>query len=377
MIYLDNNATTPLDEEVKSAIRRALDIFGNPSSSHIPGREAHDLIEQSRMSVAGLIGAEPDEILFTSGGTESNNLAIIGHVLTHGRGHIISSAIEHPSVGNPLRKLESLGYEVTYIKPGGNGIIEPEEIKRNLRQDTVLVTVMHANNETGTIQPIEEISSFLNERGITFHTDAAQSVGKIDVDVRNLGTDLLTIVPHKFYGPKGTGALYVRGSTVLNPVLYGAGQEHGLRPGTENIIGIAGLGRACERASQEFSTTEEHNTPRLAEILFRMLSESIPDIRLNGHNSPRLPNTLNISIKGIKGCELVESLKNSVAISSGSACHSGTSTPSKVLLSMGIRPEEALSSVRVSTGRFNTGEEIGKASGLIAEAVGKLRPGIT
>ncbi len=372
MIYLDNNATTPLAEEVKQAITDSLALYGNPSSTHKLGQAAKNLIETSRQQIARMLGAKEDEIIFTSGGTEANNLAIFGTVLNHSKGHIISAQIEHPSVKAPLRELERRGYRVTYIRPDSHGIIDPNDVKKAITSRTILITIMHANNETGTIQPIKEISEIARQKGITFHTDAAQSIGKIPVNVDDLGVDLLTVVSHKFYGPKGVGALYIRKGTKISPILFGASHERGLRPGTENTHLIAGLGRASELTISELPI-RQHKLSYLTNLLLQYLKESIDEISLNGHPEKRLPNTLNLSISGIKAHELVETLKEDVAISAGSACHAGKVHASEVLLSMGIDKKAALAAVRISTGRENTEDEIKKAAQLIAEAVKRLR----
>jgi cysteine desulfurase len=371
MIYLDNNATTPIDPEVKDAIIEGLESFGNPSSVHIFGRKARELIESSRVKVAELINASDEEVFFTSGGTESNNMAIIGYSLNFKKGHIISTLIEHPSVLQPLSYLQELGYSITLLKPDSEGIIDPEDVKRALRPDTILVTIMHANNETGAIQPIEEIGEILKEHDAVFHTDAAQSIGKIDVDVNAMGVDLLTVVSHKFYGPKGIGALFVRKGIRLRRILHGAGHERGLRPGTENTPLIAGLGKAAEIAKRDHSERKSH-LKDITKALLDELQELIPGTRLNGSHRKRLPNTLNLRFSGIEAHRLVESLSGHVAISAGSACHEGKYTPSDVLISMGLSTEDALSSVRISTGKDNTMEEMKEAARLISEAIKNL-----
>ncbi|NOZ24616.1 MAG: cysteine desulfurase [Nitrospirae bacterium] len=372
MIYLDHNATTPVDEEVRDAVCDALKIYGNPSSSHAAGREAHRLVEDARAALADLIGAAPEEIVFTSGGTESNNLAIMGYARYRRKGHIVSSRIEHPSVINPLRHLEKEGFDITLVGTDRNGVVSPEEILEALRADTVLVTIMHSNNETGVIQPVGEIAEILKERGIVFHTDMAQSAGKRPVDVRELGCDMATIVSHKFYGPKGIGALYLRKGVSLQPVMHGAGHERGLRPGTENIPAIAGFGRAAEIAVRDMHLRVEH-AERVTGMLYSRLLSLIPDIRLNGEKADRLPNTLNVSIRGITGSDLVNHLKDEVAISAGSACHSGTCKPSDVLLTMGLSTADAVSAVRISTGKDTSEDDVSRASELIAEAVAACR----
>jgi cysteine desulfurase len=373
MIYLDYNGTTPVDPEVYDAVFSSLRRdFGNPSSSHLCGRKAREAVEHSRESVADLIGCGPGEIFFTSGGTESNNLAVLGTAMARGKGHIITSSIEHPSVMNPCRHLESLGFRVTYADVDSNGMVSPAAVKGSIRDDTFLITIMHSNNETGVIQPIEEIGAAAKEKGITFHVDAAQSVGKIPLGSAVSFVDLLTVVSHKFYGPKGTGALFVRRGTALKPILFGAGHEQGLRPGTENVAGIVGLGKACQIAMRDIKLRVSHTT-RLREMLLGGLKAAIPDIGLNGHETKRLPNTLNLRIPGIASSDLVEMIRDDLAISTGSACHAGKLTPSTVLKQMGLSDEEALSSVRLSTGKDNTEEEIREAAGIIAAAVAKLR----
>jgi cysteine desulfurase len=374
MIYLDHNATTPLDERVKKSMSDALAIFGNPSSSHAFGLAAREVIENARFQTARLIGCRPDEIIFTSGGTEANNLAIIGTAYKRGKGHIIVSSVEHPSVMNPVRWLAKRGFDVTLIPVDSGCIIDSDDVKRALKHDTILITVMHSNNETGSLQPITEVGKIAKEYGIAFHTDAAQSIGKMPVYADNLLTDMITIVPHKFYGPKGVGALYIKGlggdaRHAPHPVLLGAGHERGIRPGTENTVGIAGFGAACEAAAGEVNWRAEH-AAKLRDLLFDMLKDKV-DISLNGHKSLRLPNTLNISIKGVNGHDIVEGLKDSVAFSAGSACHSGVCTPSAVLKMMGLSDEKARSSVRLSVGKDNTTEEIEAAAEMIFDYVKK------
>ncbi len=371
MIYLDHNASTPPDDRVKKAIARALDLYGNPSSTHRPGREAREEIEKARVRLAGLLNAEPDEIIFTSGGTESNNLALIGYLQRFRKGHVISTAIEHPSVINPLLLARELGFELTLLQPAPSGAIDPDDLKAALRNDTVLVSVMHANNETGIIQPIEEIGKILRERDIVFHVDAAQSIGKIPVDVERMGVDLLTVAGHKFYGPKGAGALFKRKGLAISPLLRGASHERGLRPGTECTPLIAGLGEAARIISLESARIFTHlNT--LTVRLHELLDSLIEKISLNGTGS-RIPNTLSLSIRGVGGRSLVEALSEEVALSAGSACHEGITRPSGVLTAMGIDVQDALSSVRLSTGKDNTLEEMERAANLISRVVKGLR----
>lgn len=372
MIYLDNNASTPVDPEVAEEMYSSLRFYGNPSSSHRTGRSARAIIDKARGLVAGTINASEEEILFTSGGTESNNLAIIGTALSRGKGHIITSVIEHPSVLSPCRFLEEKGFSVTYVGVNRYGTVNIEDIKKSIRNDTILITIMHANNETGIIQPIEEIGIIAREKGIAFHTDAAQTVGKIPVDTKRLNVDMLTIVSHKFYGPKGVGALYVRKGRMIHPILFGAGHERGLRPGTENLPGIAGMGKACELTSR-YIKDRVLQAKKLSEILYNELKRHLPCVSINGDPNLRLPNTLNICLGDIQSTELVDVLQDSVALSTSSACHAGVKRPSAVLLAMGLSEKEALSSVRLSLGKDNTEEEIIEAASLIAKAVQDLR----
>lgn len=372
VIYLDNNATTPLASVVADAIARCLkDNFGNPSSGHVFGIKAKKAIEKARGHVAGLIGAEPDEIVFTSGGTESNNLAIFGTLSKYKSGHIISSCIEHPSVSNPLKQLESMGFRVTYLRVDKYGFVNPDDVAKSITKNTRLITVMHSNNETGTIQPIAEIGRIANDRGIPFHCDAAQSVGKVPVNVIKLNTDLLTIVSHKFYGPKGVGALYKKDGIELSPIIYGASHEKGLRPGTENVAGIIGLGKTSELAKRELTKRVRHMKD-LTKLLLNELRRQIPGIKLNGHPSKRLPNTLNLSFPNISGSLLLAMLKKEIAASTGSACHEGSDVPSPVLKAMGASDKDALSAVRLSLGRDNREGEIKRAAKAIVDACRKM-----
>jgi cysteine desulfurase len=373
MIYLDNNASTPVDPEVSDAIFSALRReYGNPSSVHDVGRKAHQLLESCRKSVADLLGCSPDEIIFTSGGTESNNLAILGTASQHGKGHLITSAVEHPSVLEVCRHLEKNGFSVTYVGTDRKGVVDLERLKDSIREDTVLISVMHANNETGVIQPVEEIGKIAEKHGIAFHSDAAQTIGKIPFTLPDSGIDMLTVAAHKLYGPKGVGALYMRKGLTLRPLLFGAGHEKGLRPGTENVPGIAGLAKACLLSSRDIRLRVSHTT-HLSNLLFSALKNALHDIRLNGHSTQRLPNTMNILIPGVLSYELVGNLKDNVALSSGSACHAGLHTPSSVLRNMGLSEADALSSLRISVGKDNTDEEMETAASLIIETVREIR----
>jgi cysteine desulfurase len=369
VIYLDNNASTPVDPEVADAMLSAVrSNYGNPSSIHAMGIRARTSVEEARSQVAELIGVSPEEILFTSGGTESNNLAVMGLALNRGQGHIITSLIEHPSVLNPCRYLESKGFALTCVGIDGHGRVRVDEVKEALRTNTILITIMHANNETGVIQPIEEIGILARKRGIIFHTDAAQTVGKIPVHAGKLSVDMVTIASHKFYGPKGIGALYLRKGLSLHPILWGAGHEMGLRPGTENVPGIVGLGKACELA-RRFIPERVSHTRKLTDMLYHGLKEKMSGVRLNGHETLRLPNTLNISMAGIDSSDLLEEIKDTIAASLGSACHSGQRKPSSVLKAMGLADDETLSSLRLSTGKDNTEEEIRDVIEILANAL--------
>jgi cysteine desulfurase len=373
VIYLDNNASTPVDPEVSDSVFSCLRRdFGNPSSGHSQGRKAKEVLETSRSQIADLLECSPQEIYFTSGGTESNNIAILGTGMLRQTGHIITSAIEHPSVFNPVGHLESLGFEVTYISPDITGSVKLEDISASIRQNTILISIMHSNNETGVIQPVEQIGALARKHSIPFHSDAAQSVGKTVFSLKESSMDMATLVPHKFYGPKGIGALYIRTGCKISPLMFGAGHESGVRPGTENIPGIAGFAKACQLTMADLKLRISH-TSKLTASLFGQLQSEIPDIVLNGHNNSRLPNTLNLCIPGISSDDLVNRLANEVAISSGSACHSGKHIPSRVLKAMGLSDGEALSSVRLSVGKDNTADEVNKAAELIIKSVREMR----
>jgi cysteine desulfurase len=367
-VYLDNNATTPVDPEVIKVMTVCLrEYYGNPSSGHNRGLAARKIVDEARNHVAGLIGAKPDEIIFTSGGTEANNMAIAGTALRFGSGHIISSCIEHPSVLNPLKHLEGMGFRVTYLPVDRYGIVDPDNLRRQINKSTVLITIMHSNNETGAIQPVSEIGKIAREQGIVFHCDAAQSIGKVPVNVKRLSIDLLTIVSHKFYGPKGIGALYIRDGIEIKPIMFGASHEKGLRPGTENVPSIAGLGKACELAKKNMKFRVA-NMKAVTKYMYDELRKQIPGIRLNGHMSKRLPNTLNLSLPGVQGSAILDRLRNDVEASTGSACHEGKHTPSFVLKAMGLNDIEALAAVRLSLGKDTSKSEVKKAVNAIVRA---------
>ena len=374
-VYLDYNATTPHDPEVVAAMLPFLEThFGNPSSSHRYGAVARRAVAEAREQVAELLGCEPHEVLFTSGGTESNNYAIRGAAMalrSRGR-HIITSRIEHPAVTEVCRQLESDGFEITWLPVDETALVQMADLEAAIRSDTILVTLMHANNEVGTIQPIEEAAAIARCRGVLFHTDAAQSVGKIPVDVRSVGVDLLTIAGHKLYAPKGVGALYVRSGVEIDLLMQGAGQEMGRRAGTENVLEIVGLGKACEIVRRH---CDQHNeVMRLTrEELEPGLLARVKDARVNGNPMHRLPNTLSISFPGLNANELLAAIEPSVAASAGAACHSGEVHTSHVLRAMNVPHEWARGTLRLSTGKHTSAPDVRIAVDAICEAVGRLR----
>lgn len=372
-IYLDYNATTPVATEVMEAMLPYLvERFGNPSSSHSYGRKAAEAVSEARGSVAGLIGAAADEIVFTGSATEANNLALLGvaRALAGNKRHLVVSAVEHPAVMAPALHLRSEGWELSVIPVDAYGRVNPTDIAAAIRPDTALVSIMHANNEVGTIQPIAEIATITKARGILLHTDAAQTAGKIPLDVDALGVDLLTLAGHKFYAPKGVGALYVRTGAPIVPIQFGAGQEHGLRPGTENVMQVVGLGAAARLAQHRFPATTE-KLRLLRDTLHQRLAASVPGLMLNGHPTERLPNTLHVSFPGIVGRELLSCVAG-VAASVGSACHSEADAVSGVLAAMGCDVNRALGAVRLSVGWMTTIEEIDAAAAALSEGVDGL-----
>lgn len=369
-IYLDYNATTPLIEPVKKAILEVLDEFGNPSSSHQYGIRARKIIEHAREKIASLINCQPEEIIFTSSGSESNNLAIKGVAFKFKKGHIITSAIEHPSVLNVCEFLKKQGFRITLVGVDQNGLINPKDIRKNITGDTILISIMLANNEVGTIQPIEEIAEIAKEYDIPLHTDASQAIGKIDVDVQKLGSSLLTIAGHKIYAPKGVGALFVRKDTEIEPIIHGGGQEYGLRSGTENILEIAGLGAAAEYLKKNIKEIQG-KLFSLKEKFWNSLKRESPSIELNGHFDRSLPNTINIYFPGANSNLLLSEIEE-IAASAGAACHSDTDTPSHVLKAMGHSEERAYCSIRFSLGITTTEEEIEEAVSIISRGYKKL-----
>ncbi len=357
-IYLDFNASTPIAPEAVEAMQPFLtDHYGNPSSLHWAGMPAKDAVEKARGQVAGLLGCDPTEVLFTSGGSESNNHAIKGIFFVHrDRGdHIVTTAVEHPATINPCRFLEKLGAKVTILPVDRFGRVAADDVRTAITPRTILITVMHANNEVGTIEPIPEIAAIAREAGIPFHSDAAQSVGKISTDVEEMGVDLLSVAGHKVYAPKGIGALYVREGTRMEPFVHGAGHEGGRRAGTENVLLAVALGAACEAARKWGGMPQLRVLrDRFWEGLKKIFGEGVT---LNGHPTERLPNTLNVNFVGRVGAEVLASLPG-VAASTGSACHAGSVTLSPVLAAMGVPPKEGMGAVRFSLGRTTTWKEL-------------------
>ena len=372
MIYLDYNATTPVAPEVYRAMQPFLTKeFGNPSCDYPLGQRARDAVQQARQEVAALLGCAPQEIVFTSGATEANNTVLKGVAAHHGRGHIITCATEHPAVLAPCRYLQSQGFRLTILAVDGTGRLDPGEVRRALAPDTILISVMHANNETGALAPIREIGALAREAGVAFHTDAAQSVGKIPVDVDALQVDFLTMAGHKFYAPKGVGALYVRSGAALTPLLHGASQEGGRRAGTENVPYMVALGAACRLARERLPGAAAH-LQSLRDRLHERLLAGVPGLILNGPEVERLPNTLNVSFPGISGGELMAGLPE-LAASLGSACHAGQEAISPVLAAMGVPVGLARGAVRFSVGAPTTRDEVDQAAALLLERLGRLR----
>jgi len=367
-IYLDYNATTPVDPKVFETMLPFLrGDFGNPSSAYELGRRARNAIETARAEVASLIGALPDEILFTSGGTESVNLAILGAVRHRPKKRpVVTSSIEHPATDAVCGLLEQRGHELRRIAPQTNGCIDADEMADAIDDDTALVTLIHAQNEIGTLQPLEHVAAAARKHGALTHADVAQSAGKVPIDVRAMGIDLLSIAGHKLYAPKGVGALYVRRGIKLQPVLVGAGQEHGMRPGTENVAGIVALGTAC-RIAEEKLDSEMIRQQELRDDLLIRLRHEVPEIRLVGNPAARLPNTLNVLFPDVSGRQLLASCPR-VFASTGSACHADREEASAILRTLGIPEDEALGAVRLSLGRYTTQDEVGAAAASLGSA---------
>ena len=373
-IYLDYNATTPIAAEVKNAMLPFLDEhFGNPSSTHWFGLQSKKAIEKARSQIAEMLGCAADEIFFTSGGSEANNLAIKGYSAAHqnkGR-HIITSQIEHPAVLKVCDYLKHNGFEISVIPVDEFGVVKIDDLEQAIRTDTILISIMHANNEVGTIQPVKDVSKIAHKRGIAVHTDAAQSVGKIEVRVDELGVDMLSIAGHKLYAPAGVGALYLRRGIELQKQIHGADHEHNLRAGTENVLEIVGLGKACESVTAELEQTNRHLKER-ADQLWRGLNGQLDNIRLNGHPENRLPNTVSVSFYGLQANVILDEI-DSIAASAGAACHANHTSVSYVLEAIKMPVQWAMGTIRFSVGKMTTREEIDVAIDKICTVVRRLR----
>jgi cysteine desulfurase len=372
-VYLDNNATTPVLPEVFEAMRPYFaEHFGNASSIHHHGQETRAAVERARESVAALLGCRSSEIVFTSGGTEGDNLAISG--LTRAGDHVISSTIEHHAVLNSCKHLESIGCEVTYVPVDGRGLVDPDDVRRALRLHTKLITIMMANNETGVLQPVEETGKIAAEADVYFHTDAVQAAGKVPIDVKRVGCDLLSISGHKLHAPQGVGALYVRKGTILQPMLYGGSHERSRRAGTENVPGIIGLGKAAELAREALERGDLARMSAMRDHIEQKIRSEVEATGVNGEGAPRVPNTTNIHFDYIEGEALVIALDlKGLAVSTGAACSSGAIEPSHVLTAMGLPPEIARASLRFSLGKQNTPEDVAFALELVPQTVARLR----
>ncbi len=375
-IYFDHAATTPVLPEVVEEINKCfLNYYGNASEPHYPGKKAKEILENARQTIAEIIGATSAEIVFTSGGTESDNLALFGIAEAYKKkgNHIITSVIEHPAVIMPLKYLEKKGYKITYLPVDGNGFIDPDDLKKSITDKTILVSIMHANNIVGTIQPIKEIGAILKEKNIIFHTDAVQTFCNIKTNVDELGVDLLSLSGHKIYGPKGVGAIYIRKGTRIMPHIFGGGQEHGRRSGTENIPSIAGLAKAAQINFQNLEDKIMKIT-KMRDYLIEEVLKRISDAKLNGHPSIRLPGNANFSFKYVEGEAMVLRLDSfGIAVSSGSACSSSSMKPSSTLVAMGISPQDAFGSLRVTIGFENTFDEINYFLECLEKTIKELR----
>ncbi|MDH3800251.1 MAG: IscS subfamily cysteine desulfurase [Desulfobacterales bacterium] len=374
-IYLDYNATTPHDPEVIAAMRPFFEEeFGNPSSSHFYGSKPKQAVIKAREQIASLINCRPEEMIFTSGGTESNNFAIkgIAQSLRHKGNHIITTQIEHPAVLEVCNFLQTTGFEITYLAVDEFGLVSAADVAAAIKKETILISVMHANNEVGTVAPITEITQLAKKHDIAFHTDAAQSVGKIPVDVNQLGVDLLSIAGHKVYAPKGVGALYIRQGLAPTKLMHGAGQEMAVRAGTENVLEIVGLGTACEIAKRDLEKNLKH-MQAMRDRLHEGIKKGCDQIKLNGHPQKRLPNTLSISFLGLEANRILDAIGSEVAVSAGAACHSDTVQISDVLTAMNVPLDWAKGTLRLTTGRMTTAADIDKAVQVICAAVEKFR----
>ena len=374
MIYLDHAASTPLNEDVLQEMLPYLkEQFGNPSSIHRYGRLAHKAIEKARKQVANLINAEPSEIFFTSGGTESNNTAISGIMKKFPNSQLITSAIEHDAILEPCRKLKSQDYDVVYLPVDKYGLVSASDLKDTISEKTKLVSIMFGNNEIGTVQPISEFAIICHDKNVLLHTDAVQAVGKIPIDVKELGIDLLSISSHKINGPKGIGALYVKKGISLDPLIFGGGQENGLRSGTENVANIVGFGKACEIAKNNMHENIS-NLKQLRDSLISQVKNQIPSVSLNGHQEKRLPNNSHFTFLGINGEDLIIKLdENNIAASTGSACSVRTQKASHVLKAMGFSHEQITGSLRMTVGITNTQDEINQTVKILKDIVKELR----
>ncbi len=374
-VYLDHAATTPVHPEVIAAMLPYFhNYFGNPSSVHSFGRDSRKAVDEAREKVAKAIGADPREVFFTSGGTESDNIAIQGVALArkqNGR-HIITSKIEHHATLDTCHFLESQRYEVTYLPVDENGLVRVTDFEAALRPDTILASIMHANNEMGAIQPIKEMAAIARAKKVTFHTDAVQTVGSIPVDVKELGVDMLSLSAHKFYGPKGIGVLYIKKGTRVKPLYHGGSQERKYRPGTENHVGIVGLAKALELATESLKSRQAHIQVLRDKLIAGLVA--LPEVELNGHPTQRLPGNVNVSVRYVEGESLILSLDmQGVAVSSGSACTSGSLEPSHVLLAMGLTHEQAHGSLRLTLGIDNTQEDVDYVLSVMPGIVERLR----
>jgi len=376
LIYLDHAATTPMDAHVHREMGQFCCLFfGNPATLYSLGRRSHEAVETARSRVAELLGCSPDEVYFTCGGTESDNWAVQGVAFSHMKKgkHILTSAIEHHAVLDTCKFLETIGFEVTYVPVDRHAMIDPDDVRKALRKDTILISIMHANNEVGTIEPVAEIGAVAREAGVLFHTDAVQTVGKIATKVDELGVDMLSLSAHKFYGPKGVGAMYIRKGTRIQRFMHGGGQEHNKRAGTHNVSGIAGLGAAADLALK-YRDEDAERLRKLAKKLNDGLVETIPNVRSNGHPTKRLPGLVHVCVEGIEGEAMLLCLDaENICVSSGSACTTGALDPSHVLLAMGMPAEVAHGSVRFSLGRHNTEEQIDRVLEVFPPIVEKLR----
>jgi cysteine desulfurase len=372
-VYLDNNATTPVLPEVLDAMQPYFgEHFGNASSIHHHGQETRAAVERARESVSTLFGCRPAEVVFTSGGTEADNLAIAG--LVRDGDHVISSTIEHHAVLNSCKRLQERGIEVTYVPVDGRCLVDPDDVRRALRPNTKLVSIMMANNETGVLQPVNEIGKICAEADVYFHTDAVQAASKVPIRVKEIGCDLLSISGHKFHAPQGVGALYVRKGTTLEPLFYGGSHERSRRAGTENVPGIVGLGKAAELASKGFENGNDREIAALRDKLEASILRNVEAAGVNGEGAPRVPNTSNIYFDYIEGEALIISLDlKGLAVSTGAACSSGAIEPSHVLTAMGLRPDRARASIRFSLGKQNTADDVDRAIELVPASVARLR----